>query len=107
MAQDNLEVRFKEILFASPNIKAVLEGAAALRMPDWYVVAGCVAQTVWNALSGFEPDYGIGDYDLIYYDSADISEESQERYDRRAKELFKNLPRPVEVVNQARVHLWL
>jgi uncharacterized protein len=107
MPHVNLETRLRKILFQSKNIKTVLDGAASLKMPNWYLAAGCVAQTVWNSICGFDADYGIGDYDLIYYDGDDVSEESQERHDQGAKALFKNLPHPIEAVNEARVHLWL
>ena len=75
-------------------------------MPNWYLAAGCISQTVWNHLHGFEPSYGINDYDLIYYDDKDITSESQEEYLNDAKELFKDLGVSIDVVNEARVHLW-
>ena len=107
MLRISLESRLREILFQSGNIRAILDNAASLWMPDWYLVAGCVTQTVWNSLCGFAPDYGISDYDLIYYDGDDLSEESQERHDQETKAHFKNISHSIEAVNEARVHLWL
>ncbi len=75
-------------------------------MPHWYLGAGCIAQTVWNARHGFDLDSHILDYDLVYFDPCDTSYEAEDAYVRRARELFPDLRSPVEVRNQARVHLW-
>jgi Nucleotidyltransferase len=29
----------------------VLSGAAAMNLPGWYLVAGCIYQTVWNVIT--------------------------------------------------------
>ena len=44
-----------------------------LALPEWYLVAGCLYQTVWNIVTGQPPESGILDYDLVYYDSSDLS----------------------------------
>lgn len=48
-------------------------------MTNWYLGAGCIAQTVWNFFHDFEPTIGIGiaDYDLVYHDASDLSLEAQ------------------------------
>ena len=75
-------------------------------MANWYLGAGCIAQTVWNFLHGFAPTFGIKDYDLVYHDASDLSLEAQTRYQGRANEFFAHLHATVEIQNQARVHLW-
>ena len=35
---------------------------------NWYVGAGGVNQTVFNYYHGYECDYGIKDYDIVYFD---------------------------------------
>ncbi len=75
-------------------------------MPDWYLGAGGIAQTVWSVYHGFHPEHGIKDYDLVYYDAADDSYEAEDVFIQRGKELFRDIPVPVEIRNQARVHLW-
>lgn len=57
----------KDLISRSRIINEVLKRAPDLRMPNWYLGAGCVAQTVWNDAHGFESDFGIQDYDLVYY----------------------------------------
>jgi hypothetical protein len=70
-------------------------------------VSGAVYQTVWNALTGRDPDYGIKDYDLIYFEASDLSYEAEDGVIRRAAAACPpDLAGLVEVRNQARVHLW-
>lgn len=96
----------ERILKQSKVIESVLELAPKLQMPNWYLGAGCIAQTVWNVQHGFDLNCGIRDYDLVYYDSSDTSHKGEDSYIRKAKELFKHIPGQVEIKNQARVHLW-
>jgi uncharacterized protein len=46
----------------------VLSGASAMNLPGWYLVAGCLYQTVWNVVTDQPPEAGILDYDLVYFD---------------------------------------
>jgi hypothetical protein len=75
-------------------------------MPNWYLAAGGISQTVWNVLHTFEPENGIKDYDVVYYDSSDLSYKREDDFIQKAKQLFHEVSVPVEVRNQARVHLW-
>jgi hypothetical protein len=90
----------------SKIIGDILELAPKLQMPDWYLGAGCIAQTVWNLQHGFDLAHGIRDYDLVYYDSSDTSYEKEDFYVKKIKALLKDFPGRVEVKNEARVHLW-
>ncbi len=85
----------------------VLETARELDLPDWLIFSGAVYQRVLNHLTGRDPDYGIKDYDLGYFDASDTSYEAEDAVIRRVAAAF---PPPfdalVEVRNQARVHLW-
>ncbi|MFH0891476.1 MAG: nucleotidyltransferase family protein [Candidatus Falkowbacteria bacterium] len=95
-----------KILRKNENARMVLDRARELNMPNWHLGAGAVAQTVWNIKHGFDPENGIKDYDLVYYDAGDISYEAEDGYIQKGKELFKDIPVSVEIRNQARVHLW-
>jgi uncharacterized protein len=86
--------------------RIVLECAPALGLPDWWLTAGAVFQTVWNVLDGRDPAAGINDYDLFYFDDVDLSWEAEDRVIRKAWVLFDDLDVRVEVRNEARVHLW-
>jgi uncharacterized protein len=76
-----------------------------LTLPDAWVVAGCLAQTVWNVLTNRAADYGISDYDVFYFDP-DASWEAEDRVIRRLKDALARLGVVIETRNQARVHLW-
>jgi hypothetical protein len=100
--------RLKDILRADSLIWPLLIGARRLDLPDWFVVSGAIYQTVWNALTGRPDGHGLKDIDLIYFESSDLSWDAEDRVIARVNAAFAdiNLPVPVEVRNQARVHLW-
>ena len=95
----------EKVLAQNKIVSKILELAPKLEMPNWYLGAGCIAQTVWNFEHGFDLTNGVKDCDLVYY-LPDISSEAQDAYIQRGKEIFKDIPLPVEIVNEARVHLW-
>jgi hypothetical protein len=101
-----LERRLEDILRAAPSMMTVLTLSRELDLPDWLIVSGAVYQRVWNHLTGREPDYGVRDYDVIYFDP-DTSWDAEDVFIKRAAALFPSpLSELVEVRNQARVHLW-
>ena len=102
-----LEDQLEAILRASPRLMEVLRTCGELDLPDWLVFSGAVYQPVLNHLTGRDPDHGLKDYDLGYYDASDLSYEAEDAVIRRAAEAFPPpLRAQVEVRNQARVHLW-
>lgn len=107
MSEPERLAQLEAILRASPSMMRVLETARALDLPDWMIFSGAVYQRVLNHLTGRDPDHGIKDYDLGYFDASDISYDAEDRVIRRAARTF---PPPfdalVEVRNQARVHVW-
>ena len=44
---------------------------------NYYLAAGCVNQTIFNYYHNYDLDYGIGDYDIVYYDE-DTSYEKED-----------------------------
>lgn len=100
------EAFVRDSVLADPLAEAVLKRALRLGVRDWALAAGAVYQNVWNALTGRPGGHGVRDYDLAYCDVADLSWEAEDAVIRRAATLFHDLARPVEVRNQARVHLW-
>ena len=102
-----LEGRLEAILRAAPSLMQVLETARDLALPDWLLFSGAVYQRVFNHLTGRDPDYGVKDYDLAYFDASDISYEAEDVVIRRVAAAFEPpLRGMVEVRNQARVHVW-
>ncbi len=107
MSEAALAGRLEAIVRAAPGLMQVLGAARALALPDWMVFSGAVYQPVLNHLTGRDPGYGLKDYDLGYFDAADISYEAEDAVIRRVAEAFAPpLKDLVEVRNQARVHLW-
>jgi uncharacterized protein len=100
------DAEFVELVLRNPVNRAVLDRAPRLGLPDWWLTAGAVFQTVWNVLDGRDPTAGISDYDLFYCDAADLSWDAEDAAIQRATALFADLEATVEVRNEARVHLW-
>ena len=85
---------------------AILERMRGNDLPEWYLSGGCLFQTVWNIEHGFEPSAGILDYDLFYFDGADLSAHSERVVGEGLARQFAHLPVEIEARNQARVPLW-
>ncbi|RUV07651.1 nucleotidyltransferase family protein [Mesorhizobium sp. M1A.F.Ca.IN.020.06.1.1] len=97
---------FLEIVAADPLLAKTLARVRELALPDWLVVSGALYNSIWNHLTGRPSGYGIKDVDLFYFDGTDLSYEAEDAVIRRAAQHFEGLTLPVEVRNQARVHLW-
>ena len=100
-AQEFLE-QIKQNAFNS----LLLERLKSLELPQTYLVAGCLFQTIWNLQTKRPAGENIKDYDVFYFDDADLSYEAEDKEIKRANELVKDLPITLELKNQARVHLW-
>jgi len=94
----------KRIIRASPVLMETLETAKTMGLPDWWVVSGAIYNQVWNDLTGRPEMYGVKDIDLFYFDP-DTSWEAEDAVIQRGASLFRDTP-PVEIRNQARVHIW-
>jgi hypothetical protein len=105
-ANGDLERRLEAIIRSDPDLMRLLARLRELRLPQWRLVAGCLYQTVWNVLTGRPRGTGIKDYDLIYFADDDLSWEAEDLVIRRVAAATADCVGPVEVRNQARVHLW-
>jgi uncharacterized protein len=85
--------------------KLILDRAPRLGLNDWWLTAGCIAQSIWNLASHRDIHAGILDYDLFYYDP-DTSWEAEDAVISEAKRVFADFPVEVQVRNQARVPVW-
>ncbi len=101
-----LSEQFQHDIRRNPFNVALLEGLPALGLPDCWLVAGCLFQTVWNLQTGAEPTAQINDYDVFYFDGEDLSAEAEKAVQARVAEAFRHLPIRIETMNQARVHHW-
>jgi uncharacterized protein len=98
------EQTLRKIIAQSPTLIDRLTKARNWNLPDWWIVSGAIYNTVWNHLTGRPDMYGVKDVDLFYFDE-DRSYEAEDRLIRDAASRFTGTP-PVELRNQARVHLW-
>jgi uncharacterized protein len=87
-------------------IADILERFDEIALPDAWLVAGCIAQTIWNLACGQPAELGIKDVDLIYFDDQDLSLGAEAGHERRLRDLFGHLAIKLDVKNEARVHLW-
>ena len=107
---DEQLVILEEILRKNNKLMKILEVLEnyALENPNfsnWYVGAGGVNQTVFNYYHGYEIDYGIKDYDIVYFDN-DTSYEAEDVIIKDLEKRLKNLDVVCDIKNEARVHIW-
>lgn len=102
---DESKVRLTEGLLRNDVLAECLERVSSLALPDWYLGAGCISQTIWNIAHGNPPSAHILDYDLVYYDP-DQSREKERVIEDKVRQILIDLPIEVDVKNQARVHRW-
>src|ERR1044072_8023406 len=95
----------RELALRNPANDALLDELMRLGLPDAWIVAGCLAQTIWNLRTGRPLGHGIDDYDVFYFDP-DLSWAAEDRVIARLAETSARLGIRIEVRNQARVHLW-
>ncbi|MEM6712958.1 MAG: nucleotidyltransferase family protein [Pseudomonadota bacterium] len=100
------EREFFERVKENPNNKTLLERLPDVGLPDAWLVSGCLFQTVWNTLTDRDPNHGIRDFDIFYFDDTDLSWEAEDASIKQATAALANLDLPIEIRNQARVHLW-
>lgn len=98
--------RLASLILQVPELVKVLRHLEAMRLPDYLVGGGAIYQTVWNALTGRPRWYGVKDIDVIYFDDSDLSYEAEDRVIRAVLPVARDLPIPIQIRNQARVHLW-
>jgi len=105
VTEDERTANLKRWALENPINAEILRRLPALGLAQAYLVAGCVYQAVWNRLAGRPVAAGIKDYDIFYFDP-DTSWEAEDRAIRAAGALFADLAVPIELKNQARVHVW-
>lgn len=100
------EAELLNILLSSPLIRQIFELLKEEPLCEYYIGAGCIAQTVWNHRFGKAFDYGIKDIDFVYYDERDLSLEAEEQVIQNIRTLLEPTGKEIDCKNQARVHLW-
>lgn len=100
----------ENILRRSPtimNILKVLEKYSKenIDFKNYYLAAGCINQTILNDFHGYPLNYGIEDYDIVYYDE-DISYEKEDKIIKELEKRLKRINVSFDIKNQKRVPIW-
>lgn len=72
---------------------------------NYYLGAGGVNQTVFNYYHGKDLNYGIKDFDIVYYDK-DESWEAEDVIIKELSEKLKGIDVEFDIKNQSRVYIW-
>jgi len=98
--------RLEAQLRHNPWLWQMLRRFDEILLPDCWLVAGCLAQTVWNLAGGRPAGFGVKDADLVYVGAADLSAAAEAEHEKRLRARFGDLPVTLDVKNEARVPLW-
>ena len=96
------------ILKKNNELMDVLNYIDSLKLPNYYIAAGSVFQTIWNYYDNNDLNYNIKDIDVIYYDDNDLSVETDIKYYDLINDYCKskNYTYEIDVSNEARMHIW-
>lgn len=95
------EDRLMDIIKNDSYIMSILEAVEKLKLNDAWVSAGLIRNKVWDVLHNHNNP--INDIDVVYFDSADTSWETEKSLEQKLEALLPN--QPWSVKNQARMHL--
>ena len=96
------------ILKENKELMLILDYVDKLDLPNYYIAAGSIFQTVWNYYDKKPLNYGIKDIDVIYFDKSDLSVEKDIEYYEKIKEYSDRIgcKYEIDVSNEARMHIW-
>ena len=92
MNRNEIENRLRNDL----ELQHLLTIVARLDLSDWWICAGVLRSKIWGTDLNAHSDI-----DIVYFDTSDISEATEKRYERQ---LCEWLDLPWSVKNQARMH---
>ena len=76
-----------------------------LNIQDYLLAGGATYQIIWNYLLSLDSHYGLHDIDITYFDH-DLSEPKEAYIAETIRKSLAFQEYDVEIVNQARAHLW-
>ena len=99
---------FLSIIRQNKDLMLILDYLVELNLPNFYIAAGSIFQTIWNYYDKKELNYGIKDIDIIYYDCNNLAKEDEKELEEKIINHFKEISLNYEfdVHNEARMHLW-
>ena len=97
---------FLRILKKNSELMSILDEVSVLNLPNYYLAAGSVFQTVWNYSDGDNLMTGIHDIDIVYFDK-EISADSSAKNDKKLEQvLSEKFSYQFDIHNEAYMHLW-
>lgn len=94
----------ERLLEAHADLHALLLHVESLGLPDCWIGAGFIRNTVWDVLHGREIDVSrLNDVDVLFFDPGDIRRERESDLEHRLCEIASGAIWSVK--NQARMHL--
>ena len=99
---------FIKIIKQNSDLVTILDYIYELKLPNFYIAAGSVFQTIWNYYDNKPLNFGIKDIDIIYYDPINLSKESEQKLEKKIEDYLKKagLNYELDIHNEARMHLW-
>ena len=96
------------ILKKNKDLMDMLDFVYKLNLPNFYIAAGAIFQTIWNYYDNKPLNNGIKDLDIIYYNKSDLSVDTDIKYFNQIKKYSnsKNYDYEIDVSNEARMHIW-
>ena len=94
-----------KILSKNKKLISLLKILENDEIENYYITAGAINQTIFNYYHNYKIDYGIKDYDIVYFDK-DITYEKEDIIIKRLDKKIKKLNIKTDIKNQARVHIW-
>lgn len=99
---------FISILKQNDDLMIILDYISSLNLPNFYIAAGSIFQTIWNYYDNKPLNFGIKDIDIIYYDPNKITKENEKELEDKIINYFEKmgLKYKLDLHNEARMHLW-
>lgn len=99
------ENQLRAILSADAEWMQVLRLLRDLTIPDAAIGAGALRNWIWDLAHQRVPNLKTADIDVVYFDASNLEAETELFWQARLQSAMPELN--WEVVNQARVHLWM
>jgi len=93
-------VQLKEIILKEKWLMKILRSVRELDLPDWYLAAGVIRNTVWDVLHGYTKRTSLNDIDIVYYDPK--KKVVAKDIEHKLKKMYPHYT--FEVVNQVSIH---
>lgn len=95
--------RLTALVAGTPMLMDMLRAVAAIDLPDAWIAAGAIRNSVWDALHDRPVSTDWADVDVPFFDAGDVSRQREQATEARLRALMPGVP--WEVRNQARMHL--